>query len=138
LQAARATEAKHGIGITGEQPRGDEMNLKEATIATAPTCLNMSDKAMWVLGYNEAIKAAKWIPVSDRLPEKNTEVLVAFKGISIASTGQYTGHPRDTEGWCYPRENDGMADDGTDPIVSHWMNLPDTPYFIKNQGPKSE
>lgn len=68
-----------------------------------------------------------WIPVTDRLPTKNTEVLVAFAGISLPSTGQYTGSRHDHEGWSYPSENRGTCDDGSDPVVTHWMPLPPHP-----------
>lgn len=69
----------------------------------------------------------QWISVEERLPPINTEVLVAFDGISLASTGQYTGHPKDKGGWCYPSENYGTCDDGGDPKVTHWMPLPSAP-----------
>lgn len=71
----------------------------------------------------------RWIPVEERLPPINTEVLVAFDAISIAATGQYSGSPRDLDrgGWCYPSENSGTCDDGSDPKVTHWMPLPAAP-----------
>ena len=33
--------------------------MKRVTIADAPAVLNTNDKAMWVLGYNEAVEAAE-------------------------------------------------------------------------------
>jgi hypothetical protein len=69
-----------------------------------------------------------WVPVTERLPEKFTEVLVAFAGqITIPATGQWTGNPHDHNGWCYPVENNGICDDGSDPVVTHWMPLPEVP-----------
>lgn len=69
-----------------------------------------------------------WISVEDRLPAKHEEVLIAFQDISLPSTGQYTGSPRDMPGgWCYPAENAGTANDGSDPVVTHWMPLPAAP-----------
>jgi len=69
-----------------------------------------------------------WISVEDRLPEKFTEVLVAFQDITLPSTGQYTGNHRDgPDGWCYPAENSGTANDGGEPVVTHWMPLPAAP-----------
>lgn len=78
----------------------------------------------------------QWVPVAERLPEKFTEVLVAFAGqMSIASTGQYTNSPHDKNGWCYPAENNGICDDGSDPVVTHWMPLPDAPASAPKEQP---
>jgi hypothetical protein len=76
----------------------------------------------------DARDAARWVSVDERLPEKFTEVLIAFAGqIAIAATGQYTASVHDKHGWSYPSENNGTCDDGSDPIVTHWMPLPDAP-----------
>lgn len=70
----------------------------------------------------------QWISVKDRLPRKHTEVLIAFAGqVSLASTGQWTDSPNDRNGWCYPVENNGACHDGSDPVVTHWMPLPEVP-----------
>lgn len=71
--------------------------------------------------------AREWVSVTESLPENNVELLVAFESISIPSTGQYTGSKSDIDGWCYPSENDGSCDDGSNPRVTHWMPLPDVP-----------
>ncbi len=77
-------------------------------------------------GFSAGLGA--WVSVRDRLPAKHTEVLICFAGQNtLCSTGQYTGSPYDTEGWCYPAENGGMRDDGEDPVVTHWMPLPEVP-----------
>lgn len=69
-----------------------------------------------------------WTAVADGLPEKFTEVLIAFAGqVTLASTGQWTGSQHDHNGWCYPAENNGICDDGRDPVVTHWKPLPDVP-----------
>jgi hypothetical protein len=74
------------------------------------------------------LHALRWIPITERLPEKNTEVLIAFAGqCAIPATGQYTGSAFDSHGWCYPAENRGSANDGEDPVVTHWMALPEVP-----------
>ena len=76
---------------------------------------------------------AGWISVKDRLPEKNTEVLICFAELSIPSTGQYTASALDHEGWCYPQENRLWPgehpdfEDGSSPTVTHWMPLPTAP-----------
>ena len=82
----------------------------------------------------QAKDAQRWISVKDQLPEKFVEVLVAFDGLSIASTGQYTASPLDVGGWCYPHENRGACDDGTDPVVTHWMPLPEVPTIDAAKG----
>lgn len=81
-------------------------------------------------GSTDACSAAlrSWVSVEERLPEKFTEVLIAFKDCTLPATGQYTGNLRDSpEGWCYPAENHG---DGFDWTVTHWMPLPLTPKEI--------
>lgn len=68
-----------------------------------------------------------WVSAANRLPEKNTEVMVFFEGVSsLASTGQYTGSVHDHDGWCYPRENFDDAS-GEWPKVTHWQPLPTPP-----------
>lgn len=84
--------------------------------ATTPLALVSSD----VLGA--------WVSVRDRLPAKNTEVLICFaEQNTLCSTGQYTGRAQDVDGWCYPWENRGATDNGDDPVVTHWMPLPAPP-----------
>ncbi len=68
---------------------------------------------------------SEWIAVTDRLPQTCVEVMVAFDGHALPSTGQYTGSPCDASGWCYPSENMGV--DGSAPTVTHWMPLPGVP-----------
>lgn len=80
---------------------------------------------------------APWISVDVELPEPSVEVLVAFVGLSLPSTGQYTGSPHDHHGWCYPAENNGTAEDGGDPVVSHWMPLPAVPGSVTSEQPSS-
>lgn len=78
-------------------------------------------------------QAEGWISVDERLPEKNTEVLICFAELSIPSTGRYTASALDHEGWCYPRENHLWPgerpdfEDGGLPTVTHWMPLPAAP-----------
>jgi hypothetical protein len=74
-----------------------------------------------------AANCAGWVSVADRLPEKNTEVLIAFAEQAIASTGQRTESKHDQDGWCYPSENRFTGVDGADPTITHWMPLPATP-----------
>lgn len=64
-----------------------------------------------------------WIDVNDRKPEKNVEVLLAFRDTPLPATGQYTASDQDTWGWCFPKENDP---DECGP-VTHWQPLPEHP-----------
>ena len=75
-------------------------------------------------------QAEGWVSVDERLPAKNTEVLICFAESPLPSTGQYTGHAADPAGWCYPNESylwPGESEklpDGGAPTVTHWMPLP--------------
>ena len=86
-------------------------------------------------GAAEESAEARWISVDDRLPEKFTEVLVAFKDCTLPACAQYTNNPHDIDGWCYPAENRG---DGFDWTITHWMPLPITPAeaALRPQGEK--
>lgn len=78
----------------------------------------------------------QWVSVEDRLPPKNTEVLICFDGQNtLVSTGQYTESKHDVNGWCYPSENRGATDEGEDPVVTHWMPAPLLPSEDAPTGP---
>lgn len=47
--------------------------MKQATIANAPTVLNVNDKAMWVLGHNAAVDALDAIPTNWELSFGNDD-----------------------------------------------------------------
>ena len=78
-------------------------------------------------------QAEGWVSVEERLPAKNTEVLICFAESPLPSTGQYTGHAEDPAGWCYPKESylwPGESEklpDGGAPTVTHWMPIPPHP-----------
>jgi hypothetical protein len=79
----------------------------------------------------EAGAVGGWISVDESLPTKFEEVLISFKGSTLAATGQYTGNKRDSEdGWCYPSENSG---DETDWTVTHWQPLPPAPLYTQEK-----
>jgi len=80
-------------------------------------------------GRQQPEPVAQWVSVDERLPEKNTEVLIAFKDCELPATGQYTGSHHDHEGWCYPAEN--IDDRDNPPTVTHWQPLPLTPAAAK-------
>ena len=111
-----------GDGWADGHAAGIEFMKEAAAIRHADLAAQQSNQTT-------AVGDGQWVPVSERLPDRNVEVLVAFGGISIPATGQYTGSSkdRDPNGWCYPAENNGTCDDGSDPVVTHWMPLPDPP-----------
>lgn len=71
----------------------------------------------------QGIGPSGWIDVDVRKPEKNVEVLIAFRDTPLAATGQYTASPHDTWGWSFPSENDP---DDTGPVIA-WQPLPEHP-----------
>ena len=74
-----------------------------------------------VLEYAEnlpTIEQPKWIPVSERLPESNTSVLVADTRVDYVSFWVYAG-----DGLWYGGEFNTW---GTEDIT-HWMPLPQPP-----------
>lgn len=82
-----------------------------------------ADEAMRGLGYVPERQVPKWVSVEESLPVKNTEVLIAFRDSTLPATGQYTASKHNTDGWCFPGENDPEE---VGPIT-HWMPLPDPP-----------
>lgn len=97
------------------------------------TPTEIADAVLALLAAPPAAQAEGWISVDERLPEKNTEVLICFAELSIPSTGRYTASALDHEGWCYPQENHLWPgerpdfEDGGSPTVTHWMPLPAAP-----------
>ena len=97
------------------------------------TPTEIADAVLALLAAPPTAQAEGWISVKDRLPEKNTEVLICFAELSIPSTGKYTASALDHEGWCYPQENRLWPgehpdfEDGGSPTVTHWMPLPAAP-----------
>ena len=78
----------------------------------------------WTLGYDagRAESKPRWIPVTERLPEKMQYVLVRYQNNDMAVASWFGGdeHIRfwramTDEGWC--------ADCDTEP--THWMPLPE-------------
>ncbi len=125
--------------VASDDPRESINRLINWHVSVALDPTVSSDAAALVQAGREqagddARDAGRWISVKDQLPEKFVEVLIAFDGLSIASTGQYTASQHDTGGWCYPHENNGACDDGTDPVVTHWMPLPEVPAIAAAKG----
>ncbi len=69
----------------------------------------------------EALKATRWIPVTERLPEPKQKVLVAtylggvYYGFMEPRGKFYTANNTLADSWCW------------EPDVTHWMPLPQPP-----------
>jgi hypothetical protein len=70
----------------------------------------------------EAFTKARWIPVSERLPEENVSVLVFTKDGKFDRAGMHVAI-LDEDGEWYPSHGDGYMF----PVVTHWMPLPEPP-----------
>ena len=75
-------------------------------------------KAQWALLRNPP----KWIPVSERLPDDETELLVAFDDRSLGVAFAVFHHLDESEG---PKWTDGNGVELKQP--THWMSLPEPP-----------
>ena len=75
------------------------------------------------------VTVQQWIPVTERLPESKTKILVYGGSIEIWHNGVkqpmpsiFTGYMRGLdEGWFTWESNDYISD------VTHWMPLPEPP-----------
>jgi len=68
-----------------------------------------------------SVSVDAWIPVTERLPEPNIEVLVAFADDTIPGTSQWCRvKSPNIMGWLNVHENRHK-------IVTHWMPLPSAP-----------
>jgi hypothetical protein len=124
---------------TGEQMRNGaplQYTGREVTRIVSHVLSGYGLMEGWVclsLAAPTAPQAPALVPISvdDELPPKNQEVFICFAGQNtLWSTGQYTGRATDVNGWCYPAENRGMTDDGSDPVVTHWLPMFDVPAGI--------
>lgn len=69
--------------------------------------------AVWLTELQERREADRWIPVSERLPEKDKNVLVTDNEVSEAYITFYMGDGL----WC--------CDDGVyEHRITHWRHLP--------------
>lgn len=127
IDALTAPSAGHGEGRAemvwcGCGDGYPENSYEAGFMAAAGKCVNCDAADAPSAGHGEG-----WVSVEDDLPEKNTEVLIFFEGVSaLPSTGQYTASVHDHDGWCYPRENFDDAS-GEWPKVTHWQHLPASP-----------
>ena len=88
----------------------------------------MPRKVLTLLAERKAAAASSWkpaggwVPVAERLPEKFTEVLIAFAGQARLQATGYTGSLHDKNGWCYRPKTTESVTTGSDPAVTHWMH----------------
>lgn len=130
------------LHVLSQQPPAGQVELTDANIDTIASFIagqmdntghhNRFDAAKKALTlYRDHLASAPrtnedaggWIPVSERLPEPNNEVLVFFRDCSIVSTGQWTTRNQRYKemGWLTPCENWNNGP------VTHWMPLPSPP-----------
>jgi len=64
--------------------------------------------------------SGQWIPVSERLPERNKDVILALTTGAVV-VGFYCGPQF---GWGWPETD---TDEDADAAVTHWMPMPDGP-----------
>ena len=67
-------------------------------------------------------KVPRWIPVGERLPDDETELLVAFEDRSLGVAFAVFHHLDENDG---PKWTDGNGVELKEP--THWMPLPDPP-----------
>jgi hypothetical protein len=131
----------------------------KATIKDAPACLNTNDKAMWVLGFNEAASQqparkalTEWQPI-ETAPKDGTEVLGWREDCGVllirwTSCSELMADPEIeqsgiddavlfAEDWFYADIMQGGRMEGSE-TPTYWMPLPDAPIEAAHGIPGSE
>jgi hypothetical protein len=97
----------------------DELSAENELLKEAIRRLAEQDATLSVCDGNVTVQMdAKWIPVRERLPERNEQVLVVDEG--GVNVGSYS--PMLDDWWSL--QVDRMA---PGPKVTHWMPLPEPP-----------
>lgn len=88
------------------------------------------DREQYDAGFTVGYRAAtpKWIPVEERLPEKDKLVLCIWERVGYGHCG-FARYQRD-DVWYV--SNEGM------PKVTHWMPLPEPPIEEQNRAREGE
>ncbi len=66
----------------------------------------------------------RWIPISEKLPENNKEVLLSFENLETTAVGRYE---EDEEGGAFYLSNDTITCSNQGMFVNAWMPFPE-PY----------
>ena len=103
--------------------------------------VSMCGSSDYCLGWNNAVKEMpKWISVKERMPAKGEKVLLYIpEREGCKQHGMYLGEVEKVEAdpkgehnlWGLPTPGSTWSIDGwsyfEEPIVTHWMQLPDAP-----------
>lgn len=96
----------------------------ERTNGNLQGCLEFRQLAEWLKDYKRLLgQGSRWIPVSERLPEKNVEVLVTTEWDCITIGERFSNND-----WFI---HDGSTTTDIDDIQA-WMPLP-TPYKAERE-----
>lgn len=74
------------------------------------------------------IREQRWIPVTERLPEKQKDVLIYFEN-GNAAVGFWHDQDEDVTFWCAYTDGGYYTDCEAEP--THWMPLPEPPEVNK-------
>ena len=85
---------------------------------------------LWILKANDLqrecdalVEAARWIPVSEMLPQDGQKVICRYDGVYEARLCGFWTDGKNYPHFGYPGETDGK---GSQP-ATHWMPLPEPP-----------
>ena len=100
--------------------RTDIQLMKQAADAIEELIAKLNHADDQIERLVEAAEERRWIPATERLPEKTGEYLVC---------GQWRGKPAET--WVCELISigkiKGWANEARNPVVTHWMPLPGPP-----------
>lgn len=83
-------------------------------------CRQSCDVPCWKVDHGLLVEPPRWIPVTDRLPDREEDVLMMFE------TGIITGgFICDSDTWCAYADGEYYTDCTSNP--THWMPLPEPP-----------
>lgn len=108
----------------------------ERTHGNLQGCLDFKQLAEWLKELKQLREQTRWIPVSERLPEKNMECLVAVGDFNLTQTAMYSNLMGIKNHRIFYQGNFG--DDNFEDITKYvkaWMPLP-KPYKPQERSDK--